>query len=175
MFYRILQKGLLSTIALIYIYGNCAVLLNFLFAVILGRQLPLFPVHYQLFDFFITFPVFTSYETVNTGFQIRGHLEGRDAEEWIDLKIEEYFPFPRGEVQARLYTGKFADNKGEDAQREARKFLARKIRERHNRNNPSQRIDRIKIEVEFWPRSKEGFFAEKRNNQVEGYEAFVEN
>jgi len=157
------RKIFLSALILVVIYSNCAIIINHLTYRAVKRAY--FPLHYYLYDLFITFPVFTSFGTINQAMILRGQKADSDGE-WIDLDVKKYFPFRMGERHARMFARKYADNYGPEGQAHGWEFMMRKIRERYNRAHPEEPIARVSIGLVTWPRSEEGYWAEQKESKV---------
>jgi len=160
----IVRDAVLSILALVVIYSNGAIVLNHV--LYLSFEKEPFPLHAGLYDLFITFPVFTTYEMHNREMILRGEKKDMPGE-WVDLDVGDYFPFRRGEQHQRMFARKHTYNYGVKGQQRAWKRVIRKIRERYNRTHPDEPIGRVSMEVATWPRSKEGYWAEKKEGKIE--------
>ncbi len=163
---------------LLVVYANVAVIVRPLR--FLGRPLPSYlrpPIPREVEDAFLVFGMFSYYETRNREVYISGRVErvvdGKVRKDWIDLDPEEYVPFRRPERMQRLWArreiGRITWN-----HRKSQEFLARKIKERYARIHPGERILELRIYALEWPRSADGYFAEKRRDTTLRREWFVE-
>jgi hypothetical protein len=120
---------------------------------------------FHLYDTFMMYHLIMSYSLWNTEAQISGHVQGGDETAWIPLNSSEFFPFREGYVSLRLFTLRHRHMGGGP---EAQRFLAAKIRQRHNRLHPEQTIDAVAFGTWQWPVSPAGYEAE-RTPELEHY------
>jgi hypothetical protein len=109
--------------------------------------------------FLNVFPVFQYFLRYNMEFELEGRRA--DAATWVRLDLAEYFPFRRGELHARLLTDALYAYGGEAARQRAWDFMARKLQARHNRLHPDAPVDAIRLRQLRWPRSIEGYRAQR--------------
>lgn len=161
------SRVVISVISGVFLYANISILANQVFAHIHGRYLFFVPA--PMFDLFITFPVFSSVEQSNRELIVEGRRTGLTEEtpQWVELPVDEYFPFRLGETLARINLSKFLDYFGEPGLEEAYLFLILKIRERYNHDHPNELIDILRFSVDEWPRSYKDFYSEKTPEQTQ--------
>jgi hypothetical protein len=170
------HRLLRDLMALLLIYGNVAVGLQPHALRKLGVRVPR-PgfVH----DAFLITGMFGSYTDVNGDFFIFGLRDERgathDRGRWIQLAVHEHFPQRHGVVFTELFAAHHWDTHGRPAQRRAWTFLARKIREHHNRLHPERSVARIRFGTQLWPLSPHGYRAGKRPGAIRQQTWFAES
>jgi len=169
-----LKKLFLHLLIITVLYSNIAVISNHVSIKFqMGNVLPL---QFFLYDLFNTFGVFESYSTDSRQMLLLGLDKDRDMlkDDWRDLFIDDYFPFPKGEQRQRFSAVRFNVLHGEGGELFARKFLARKVRERYNRLNPERPIERVMLGVAIWPRSLKGFNAARTEESTKYFRIYAE-
>jgi hypothetical protein len=161
------RRLLMNVIAVALLYGNAAVALQ---PPPLGNRLP-HPLRPELVvDAFLMTGMFNSYSAYNIDFFIAGERTrtGKLAERgtWIDLDIKEHFVQRQGVTFTQLLSAHEWDMHGVEAQRRAWTFLARRIREHHNRLHPERPVARVRFGSVQWPQSPTSYRALKLPQQV---------
>ena len=88
--------------------------------------------------------------------------------------MHEHFPQRHGVVFTELFAAHHWDVHGRGAQRRAWTFLARRIREHHNRLHPERSVSRLRFGTELWPLSPLGYRAGKRPGAIRVQTWFAE-
>jgi hypothetical protein len=170
-----MRKLAMELIAIAVIYGNVAVALQPPPVRNAGLSLPR---PGWLLDAFLLPGMFSSYGETNLDFVIAGlrSQDGLRADRgrWLQLRVRDHFPERHGVVFTRLYAAHHWDMHGKVAQQRAWVFLARKIREHHNRLYPNRAVVRIRLGSEEWPISPLGYRAGKREEAIEHHSWFIE-
>lgn len=158
---------LLDALMLVIVYGNLSVVLQPPPLRSAGFVLPR-PA--WMLDAFLIPGMFSSYSATNHDFLITGERTQRglhaDRGRWIKLRVREHFSERHGVVFTRLYVAHHWDVHGQVAQYHAWEFLARRIREHHNRLHPERAVARVRLGSIEWPLSPQGYRGGKRPGQV---------
>jgi hypothetical protein len=156
-----------NLLALLILYGNAAVALQPPALRHLGLSIPR---PSWVHDAFLMTGMFGSYSVTNGDFVLEGRRtqQGTEASrgQWIALRLREHFARRHGVTFTELFAAHHWDVLGREAQREAWAFLARRIRERHNRLHPDLPVDRVRFGSESWPQSRLGYRAGKASGPV---------
>lgn len=160
----IFKTSLVHALIFFVCYCNIAVIFNYPLSLISpSLRLPIFR---EAYDLFLIFGVFSSYETINRDVELIG-IRINNAEngniQRIKLTTEEFFPYSVGEIQTRTWVNKHGHYWGTPGRQMALASLARKIRERYNRDHPAEQIQKVEIAQLTWPRSFESY--EKLRNE----------
>jgi hypothetical protein len=122
-------------------------------------------------DFFWVFGVFSYYETFNRDVLIEGRTtelrDGRLYYKSVPIDHSPFFPFKRGEQHTRLWAERSIGSLPTMPHADAQRFMAQRIRERYNRDHPAQPIDKIRIVHLTWPRSRQGYYVEKKPDAIQ--------
>jgi hypothetical protein len=170
-----MRRLLMDALALLVIYGNVAVALQPppLRRVGLRVPRPAFVV-----DAFLIPGMFSSYSLWNSDFFILGERTQRglveDRGRWIQLRVREHFPQRHGVIFTELFVAHHWDMHGPAGQRRAWTFLARRIREHHNRLHPERAVARVRFGTVQWPQSPLGYRAGKTPDSLRGRNWFTE-
>lgn len=126
-------------------------------------------------ELFLLGHMFAGYLPQNTEITLMGRRsEGTAAGRWITLDTADFFADgPAGEHVTRLYAIRQHWLGGPAAQRVAWRDLAAQIVRRQSRLHPSVPIDRVRFGAHSWPKSPEGWEAERRGGQT-SYRAWYE-
>jgi len=159
------RKFAMSLIAITIIYGNVAMIFN------PQKLLPFlpnrWPTTFAMQDAFLLTGMFTSFSTENVDFMIGGRIAPRAPNEkasWIVIDQDEMFTGRMGIKYTQILAARHWDMLGKQAQQDAWHKAAKKIRARHNRLHPDQPIDAVRIGVQLWPLSADGYRAAKRKD-----------
>lgn len=159
---RRLTRALRNAVALLIIYGNVAVALQPAALRRAGLRVPRPAI---LHDAFLMTGMFSSYSLTNSDFVLLGQRTqaglAQDRGQWIRLRLRDHFVSRHGVVFTQLFAAHHWDVLGVGAQRRAWAFLARRIRERHNRLHPERAVARVRIGSVEWPQSPLGYRAAK--------------
>jgi hypothetical protein len=157
-----LRRLLMNAVAAIVIYGNVAVGLQ---PRALRRMGVSVPRPAFVVDAFLITGMFSSYSLYNTDFFIAGLRTQsglhEDRGRWIQLRVRDHFPQRHGVIFTELFAAHHWDMHGPAAQRRAWGFLARRIREHHNRLHPTRAVVRVRFGSLQWPQQPEGYRAGK--------------
>jgi hypothetical protein len=117
-------------------------------------------------DAFLMTGMFSSYSTSNVDFVLAGlrtqHGQASDRGQWIALRLRDHFASRHGVTFTQLFAAHAWDVHGRAGQQRAWAFLARKIRERHNRLHPEQAVSRVRFGSIEWPQDPLGYRAQKQ-------------
>lgn len=153
----------MNAIAIGLLYGNATVVLQPAALMRAGLRIPT-PAFVR--DAFLMTGMFSSYSTWNGDFFIAGLRTRSGAAEdrgrWISLPLHDHFAQRHGVTFTQMFLAHVWDVQGPVAQAHAWKFLARKIRERHNRLHPEHPVTRVQFGSVEWPQSPAGYRANKR-------------
>jgi len=150
-----------SVLIVAVLYANVTVIVRPVTWQLLGWEGP--PIPAWAGDALHVFGVFWTYESINRDVQVEGFRTG-DRPRWIRLDVRELMPFSRGERMSRLWADRRIGTFPQRTREQALAFQARRIRERWNRTHPEDHLSRIRIVEQTWPRSHEGYEAEKAGN-----------
>jgi hypothetical protein len=157
-----LRLLLMNVVAVIVIYGNVAVALQPRPLRRMGVRVPR-PAF--VVDAFLITGMFSSYSLFNTDFFIVGRRTQsglrEDRGQWIELRVREHFPQRHGVIFTVLFAAHHWDMHGAAAQRRAWAFLARRIREHHNRLHPARAVASVRFGSTQWPQQALGYRAGK--------------
>jgi hypothetical protein len=160
---RSFRRALAGALAGGFLYANAAVITRPLARA--GAFPVALPLPQAVADLFCIFGVFSSYETVNREVELEAlcvRVEGMAAiSRWVELDAERYFPFPRGERHTRLWAAGRSGGLPGLAPEEGRRLLAARIKARYERENPGEKLERIRVGATTWPRSTRGYDAER--------------
>lgn len=167
-FLNALLKLLLTTITILVLYTNIAIVLD---CTPLKPNLPTPRILRLTFDIY---QVFSVYQSFNKDYLLGVVVPDEGAERWVRLNTREYFPFKRGAQHWRinatmhqLYGRHYHEARSErECQYDAHKAVLHKILERYNRLHPEQPATRAGIVLERWPRSRESYTALKKPGRV---------
>jgi hypothetical protein len=154
-----------SVVAAGLIYTNVAVWAN---DVLEARSVAFrFGTGFLLHGLFNVGAVFSAYETDNSEIVLlalpRDAGDPTEESSWITLDLNEYFPWGSFAEQRNRVLVAVSPRPAETWRRaDAPDVVARKIRERYNRQHPDHPIRRIRIRQLTWPRSPDGYWALKR-------------
>src|SRR5438552_386646 len=145
------QRAIMGAIAIGLLYGNAAVALQ-------PPQFRSAPVHLPCPDFvidaFLMTGMFNSYSPNNIDLFIAGERTRSgatiDRGQWVELPLHEHFAQRRGVTFTQLCSAHEWDMHGIAAQQRSWAFLARKIRERHNRLHPNRPVARVGFGAYEW-------------------------
>ena len=157
------RRLLMDALALAILYGNLAVALQPPGLRRLGVAVPRSAF---VVDAFLMTGMFSSYSSYNSDYFILGLRTddglAEDRGKWMQLRVREHFPQRHGVVFTELYAAHHWDMQGDTGQRQAWRFLAKRIREHHNRLHPSRAVDRVQFGSVQWPQSPLGYRAAKK-------------
>ncbi len=113
-----------------------------------------------IFYFFYAGGVFNSVAANNIDYAFYALPVGaKKNSQWIDLdNVEQCFPYPLAETYLRIDL-EWHKLLGEKSYKAALNSLARKIREKYNREHPKTPMQKVAIYMRWWPRSEKGFTA----------------
>jgi len=161
----LLYKLILSTIAIIVIYTNLAIIINYS------------PIQYKFPTFRLAHFLYSNFDVFSIGSKnnkecviwalIKNVRKSESDGQWIQLDIEIFLPYKRGEIFRRMQCVAQFNSGGRRARYEARKFYAKKIREKYNREHPDQRIVKVAIGVAKWPKSRRGYTVIEKSDRIE--------
>jgi hypothetical protein len=160
----------MSLVAMVIVYGNVAMIFN------PQKLLPFlpnpWPTPFAIQDAFLLTGMFTSFATENIDFMIGGRTVPRHSVDtpnekptWIVLDLDEMFTGRMGIKFTQVLAARHWDMLGKQAQQDAWHLAAKKIRARHNRLHPDQPVDAVRIGVQLWPLSPDGYRAAKRRSK----------
>lgn len=156
-----MRRRLLDALVLFVIYGNVAVAWQ---PPPLRRSVRV-PRPGFVADAFLITGMFSSYSLFNSDYFILGQRADSglvdDRGRWIQLRVREHFPQRHGVIFTELFAAHHWDMHGTRAQRRAWEFLARRIREHHNRLHPDRAVTRVRFGSVQWPQSPLGYRAAK--------------
>jgi hypothetical protein len=161
------RRLLMNVVAVALLYGNAAVAL---------QPPPLADLRVHLprpelvVDAFLMTGMFNSYSAYNIDFFIAGERTRTGAIDdhgrWVELDIKEHFVQRQGVTFTQLLSAHEWDMHGPEAQQRAWTFLARRIREHHNRLHPERPVARVRFGSVQWPQSPISYRALKQPPQV---------
>lgn len=155
---RRLQRFLANLLILVFLYSNAAIILNFSLTFIApGLSLPL---PSQLDNLFMLYGMFGEFDTTNHEIEIYGITPSSPSwprGEIIKLDADDYFPFTRAERLWRICLPQYGYWQDGAFQGEAFAALSAKIRERYNRLNPTEPLEKVVLVAVEWERSLEGY------------------
>jgi hypothetical protein len=161
------RRTLLNAVALAILYGNVAVALQPRAVRSMGLRVPRAGF---VVDAFLITGMFSSYSLVNTDLFIAGRRTQsgliEDRGQWIYLHVREHFPQRYGVRFVELFAAHHWDMHGKQAQRRAWGFLARRIREHHNRIHPGRAVSSVRFGTVQWPIDPRGYRAGKQPGQT---------
>jgi len=144
----------------VVLYTNAAVMLN-------GVVGPALPAPLGLADAFALFGVFHTYEGINREVAVEAFSDAKGR--WIAVDLDEIAPFPRGKRMTRLLSIRHLGTWAFPDLAAARRFLARKIRERVQRLHPDLAVSAVRVRSLTWPRGRDSY----EQNQAEGKSVVV--
>jgi hypothetical protein len=169
------RRRLLDALALFLIYGNVAVALQPPGLRRLGVRVPRPGL---VVDAFLITGMFSSYSLYNSDFFIFGRRTqtgpANDRGQWIALRVREHFPQRHGVIFTELFAAHHWDMHGRAAQRRAWQFLARRIREHHNRLHPQRAVSSVRFGSVRWPQNPNGYRAGKTRAAMRTHTWFAE-
>jgi hypothetical protein len=151
------RRTSLAVFAATLLYYDVAILANEI-AARAGVPLRL-PVAAVTAAFLNVYPVFPYYLQYNMDFaaEVRRASDGS----WRPIALDEHFRLRRGELHARLLTDMRPKPGRALADPVAWSFLDRQIRARHAHLHPGEVVDRLRVVQLRWPRSPEGWLAQR--------------
>jgi hypothetical protein len=169
------RRVLMNVVALGLAYGNAAVALQ-------PPRLRAAPFHLPapafVVDAFLMTGMFNSYSLVNTDPFIAAERTRTgsvaDRGQWIELPTREHFVQRQGVTFTQLFSAHEWDMHGMAAQQRSWVFLARRIREHHNRLHPERPVARVAFGNYEWPQSPLAYRALKRSSMLRSRAWFTE-
>jgi hypothetical protein len=165
----------MNVVAIALAYGNAAVALQ-------PPQVRTGPIHLPcpafVVDAFLMTGMFNSYSLVNTDPFIAAERTQTgsllDRGRWIELPTREHFVQRQGVTFTQLFSAHEWDMHGTAAQQRSWVFLARRIREHHNRVHPERPVARVAFGNYEWPQSPIAYRALKRPSTLRSRAWFTE-
>lgn len=153
-----------DVLGLLLVYANLAIIFHPRAMRYAGSGLP---VPDSAYNSLLVFGVFSYFETNNSEMTIWGIARNPENKNtyWKQLPTDDYFPFGRGEQNSRLWASHHYRDSGKQGHWEAWKSVGRKILEKHNREHPSDPVEKVAFQSLSWPRSPEGFYANENRSR----------
>jgi hypothetical protein len=169
------RRLLMNAVAVVLLYGNAAVALQ---PPQVRDRWPHLPCPDFVIDAFLMTGMFNSYSLSNIDLFIAGErtqtgsIAGRG--QWVQLPVREHFVQRQGVSFTQLFSAHEWDMHGVAAQQRSWVFLARRIREHHNRLHPDRTVARVGFGSFEWPQSPLSYRAKKHAPWVSTQPWFLE-